>query len=197
MSAFRVAAAAHRGQRRRSGDPVLRHCFETALILSELGMDAAVVATGLLHDVLDDTAVGAGELRRAAGEEVCGLVQGVSRLSLVSQMSRHSDRDLAAAEMQSLRAMLIAMADARVVIVKLADRLHNLRTLHALEPAKARRMAEESLAVYVPLASRLGIWGLKSKLEDACFGYLQPEEHARLSGALEEEAERAAITGRD
>ena len=195
VSAFRVAAAAHRGQRRKSGEPVLRHCVETAVVLAELGMDYGVVAAGLLHDVLDDTPVTAAELRTVSGAAITGMVQGVSRLSHVSQISRDSGRELGGEERQRLRAMLIAMTDARVVIVKLADRLHNLNTLHHLgDDDKARRIAEETLAVYVPLASRLGIWTLKARLEDACFARLHPEEHARLSAELEEGEQRAAIT---
>ena len=193
VSAFRVAAAAHRGQRRLSGDLVLRHCVETGMILAELGMDSTVVAAGLLHDVLDDSPVSAAELRGVAGAAITGMVQGVSRLSRISQISRDSVRELGPEERQALRAMLIAMTDARVVIVKLADRLHNLATLDRLDPAAARRVAEETLATHVPLASRLGIWRLKAKLEDAAFAWLCPNEHATLRAELEEGEQRAAI----
>ena len=204
VSAFRVAAAAHRGRRRLDAEPVLRHCVETAVVLAELGMDSSVVATGLLHDVLDATPVTAAELRAVSGAAITGMVQGVSKLSHVSQISRDSPRALAADERQQLRAMLIAMTDARVVIVKLADRLHCLTTPQHLAPDDAVRLAQETLAqetlaretlaVYVPLASRLGIWTLKARLEDACFACLHPAEHAALSAELEDGAQRAAIT---
>ena len=175
-----MAAAAHRGQLRKSGDSVLSAQVATALIVAELGMDSKVVATALLHDVLDDTPVTERELRNTTPDSIVTMVTGVSKLSLVSQLQRSSGRSLAREERLKLRALLVAMTDARVVIVKLADRLQCLETIHALGEDTATRIAEETLSIYVPLASRLGIWSLKTRLEDACFAYLHPEAHLSL-----------------
>ena len=193
VSAFRVAAAAHRGQLRKSGDSVLSAQVATALIVAELGMDSKVVATALLHDVLDDTPVTERELRNTTPDSIVTMVTGVSKLSLVSQLQRSSGRSLAREERLKLRALLVAMTDARVVIVKLADRLQCLETIHALGEDTATRIAEETLSIYVPLASRLGIWSLKTRLEDACFAYLHPEAHDALSAELARDEQKAAV----
>ena len=193
VSAFRVAAAAHRGQLRKSGDSVLSAQVGTALIVAELGMDSKVVATALLHDVLDDTPVTERELRNTTPDSIVTMVTGVSKLSLVSQLQRSSGRSLAREERLKLRALLVAMTDARVVIVKLADRLQCLETIHALGEDTATRIAQETLSIYVPLASRLGIWSLKTRLEDACFAYLHPEAHASLSAELARDEQKAAV----
>lgn len=193
VSAFRVAAAAHRGQLRKSGDTVLSAQVATALIVAELGMDSKVVAAALLHDVLDDTPVTERELRHTTPDSIVTMVTGVSKLSRVSQLQRSSGRSLTREERLKLRALLIAMTDARVVIVKLADRLQCLETIQALDTDTATRIAEETLSIYVPLASRLGIWSLKTRLEDACFAFLHPTEHAALSAALERDEQKAAV----
>uniref|UniRef100_A0A7S0KK73 RelA/SpoT domain-containing protein n=1 Tax=Micromonas pusilla TaxID=38833 RepID=A0A7S0KK73_MICPS len=193
VSAFRVAAAAHRGQLRKNGDSVLSAQVGVALIVAELGMDSKVVAAALLHDVLDDTPVTERELRNTTPDSIVTMVTGVSKLSLVSQLQRSSGRSLAREERLKLRALLVAMTDARVVIVKLADRLQCLETIHALGEDTATRIAEETLSIYVPLASRLGIWSLKTRLEDACFAYLHPEAHDALSAELARDEQKAAV----
>ena len=193
VSAFRVTAAAHRGQLRKSGDSVLSAQVGVALICADLGVDSEVVAAALLHDVLDDTPVTERELRNTTPDSIVTMVTGVSKLSLVSQLQRSSGRSLAREERLKLRAMLVAMTDARVVIVKLADRLQCLETIHALGKDTATRIAQETLSIYVPLASRLGIWSLKTRLEDACFAYLHPEPFNALSAELARDEQKAAV----
>ena len=133
------------------------------------------------------------ELRNTTPDSIVTMVTGVSKLSLVSQLQRSSGRSLAREERLKLRALLVAMTDARVVIVKLADRLQCLETIHALGEDTATRIAEETLSIYVPLASRLGIWSLKTRLEDACFAYLHPEAHDALSAELARDEQKAAV----
>ena len=210
VSAFRVAARAHRGDVDDvdgSEAPFLKRCVECASIIAHLGMDSSAVAAALLCNVLDRTPVIAEELAVAltGRPAVIDMVKGASRLALVSRMRRASARELDAEERMQLRAMLIAATDARVVIVKLADRLATLTSLTAAadgggvdalgdERDRATRLADETLDVFVPLASRLGIWTLKARLEDACFALLHPAEHAALSLELRDGEQREAIT---
>jgi GTP pyrophosphokinase len=184
--AFAVARSAHDGQTRKSGEPVLAHAVATALILADLGLDDTVVAAGLLHDTLDDTMLTSAQLEALfPGTDVPALVAGVTSMSGASQLHRDaSTHSLPEEEIAGMRAMLLAMADVRVVIVKLADRLHNMRTLAALPPASQSRMAAETLAVFAPLASRLGVWAIKAELEDLCFAALHPVQAALLGDAL-------------
>ncbi|CAI5532467.1 unnamed protein product [Closterium sp. Naga37s-1] len=183
--AFQVAADAHQGQFRKSGQPVLSHCVETALILVGIGADKVVVAAGLLHDVIDDTATSEQDLRDIFGDEIASLVAGVSKLSLISQLTRDSSRQLTTCEIDNLRTMFVAMADVRVVLVKLADRMHCLRTIDALPAKTQQRISRETLDVFAPLANRLGIWSWKAEIEDACFRCLHPREHAGLLAELD------------
>ncbi|CAI5492813.1 unnamed protein product [Closterium sp. Naga37s-1] len=183
--AFQVAADAHQGQFRKSGQPVVSHCVETALILAGIGADKVVVAAGLLHDVIDDTATSEQDLRDIFGDEIASLVAGVSKLSLVSQLTRDSSRQLTSCEIDNLRTMFVAMADVRVVLVKLADRMHCLRTIDALPAKTQQRISRETLDVFAPLANRLGIWSWKAEIEDACFRCLHPREHADLLAELD------------
>jgi GTP pyrophosphokinase len=165
-----------------------------ALILAQLGLDDTVVAAGLLHDTLDDTMLTAAQLSALFPDsDVPLLVAGVSKMSGVSQLHRDAHASLPRAEVDALRAMLLAMADVRVVLIKLADRLHNLRTVGALPPAAAARVAAETLEVFCPLASRLGVWRVKAELEDACFRVLHADEHAAVAGSLERAAEVAGV----
>ena len=187
--AFAVARSAHDGQLRRSGEPVLAHALATALLLAEMGLDEQCVAAGLLHDTLDDTPLTSEQLESAFPHcDVPSLVRGVSQISLASQLLRDTlpgdscDGDHECEE--GMRAMLLAMADVRVVLVKLADRAHNLRTISALSPASAARVARETLSIFVPLAARLGVWSLKAEMEDACFRTLQPDQADKLASAL-------------
>jgi len=182
--AFRVAAKAHEGQYRRSGEIVLAHCVETGLILARCGLDEHVVAAGILHDTLDDTEATKEDLASHFPKAVVDLVSSVSEMSNVSQLHRDSVGELDSSMLKSLRTMLLAMTDARVVIIKLADRLHNMRTLSVMPSHKQQTMSRETLDVFVPLANRLGIWGLKAELEDLCFRYLLPEDFSQLQEAV-------------
>ena len=168
-----------------------------ALILAQLGLDDTVVAAGLLHDTLDDTMLHPAQLEALFPDsDVPLLVAGVSKMSGASQLHRDASdagRQLPAPEVEALRSMLLAMADVRVVLVKLADRLHNLRTVGALPPATAARLAAETLDVFCPLANRLGVWSLKAELEDLCFAVLHPGAHAAVAGSLHSGAEAAGV----
>ena len=185
--AYAMAARAHEGQVRKSGEPYLIHPVSVAQILAELHFEPAVIAAGLLHDVLEDTDVTRDEIQEAFGDEVLVLVEGVTKLEQVErrvQADAGRTRDLQ--EMESLRKLLIAMAtdDIRVIFIKLADRLHNMRTLEYLTPDSQIRMARETLQIFAPLANRLGIWVWKAELEDLSFRYLNPKMYFQLVDLL-------------
>lgn len=186
--AFKVAKSAHEGQERKNGDPVMLHVMETARVLARLGMDEKVVAAGLLHDTVDDTPMTEELLASTINDkDVVDLVRGVSKLSDMSQMHRDTIFDTHEAEKTSerWRSIVLAMCDVRIVMIKLADRLHNMQTLGALPHAKRIRFATETKTLFAPLANRLGVWGIKAELEDLCFKWLEPEEHASLSEKME------------
>ena len=171
--AYLVGAAAHHGQNRRSGEPYITHPLAVAGILAELRLDAETLCAAILHDTLEDTKLGRGVLVAAFGETVAELVDGVTKLEQIE----FKDRQEAAAE--SLRKMLLAMArDLRVILIKLADRLHNMRTIGAMAPASRRRIARETLEIYAPIAQRLGMNRIKSELQDLGFQALHPFRHA-------------------
>lgn len=193
MKAFYQAEKAHRGQVRASGDPYLRHCLETSILLATIGSSEVVVVAGLLHDTLDDTYMDYGQLFDSFGNEVADLVQGVSRISLFSKLARDNNTASKTVEADRLHTMFLAMMDVRVVLVKLADRLHNMRTLGVLPFSKQQRIAKETLEIFAPLANRLGIWSWKAELEDLCFKYLKPREHEELSARLAEGFREATI----
>jgi len=168
--AYRFAAEAHRGQTRASGEPYVTHPLAVALILAELGLDPGAVVAALLHDVVEDTAVDQATIEVTFGAEVGRLVAGVTKISAIEA------REKAAAEAESLRRMLLATVDdLRVILIKLADRLHNMQTLGALTPERRERMARETLEIYAPLANRLGIWQIKGRFEDLALAALEPE----------------------
>jgi len=184
--AFDFALKAHAGQVRLSGEPYLEHPVEVALTLVELQLDADSLAAALLHDIPENCNVPLDKIRSSFGAEIAKLVDGVTKLGKLSREAVEP-RGAVAAERQAanLRKMLVAMAeDLRVVFIKLADRLHNMRTLEVLPPEKRRRIARETLEIYTPLAHRLGIWELKWQLEDLAFRYLEPEEYHRLAKLL-------------
>lgn len=187
------ATAAHEGQQRASGEPYIIHPQEVAAILMDLRMDAPTVMAGLLHDVVEDTSITVEDLRQEFGETVAKLVDGVSKLRHVKRKSRIEREDLKEEQAENLRKMFLAMVeDIRVIIIKLADRLHNMRTLHFLPPEIQRRVARETLDIYAPLANRLGIWQLKWQLEDLAFRYLDPEQYHAIAKLLaERRVERA------
>ena len=178
--AYRLAEKAHEGQKRMSGEPYFIHPFEIAKILASLGMDAQTIAAGLLHDVLEDTKVTKENLEKEFGSEIFFLVNGVTNLGKLKY--RGNERYV-----ESLRKFFIAMAnDIRVVKIKFADRLHNLRTLQYLREDKRRRIAIESIEVYAPLANRLGMGKLKGELEDAAFPYAYPKEYSQIEEIIKE-----------
>jgi guanosine-3',5'-bis(diphosphate) 3'-pyrophosphohydrolase len=177
--AYAYAAEAHGTQRRISGEPYITHPAAVAMLVAELGMDAATMAAALLHDVPEDTARTVEDVRRDFGEEIGRLVDGVTKLSRLSGQSRDEH------QAENIRKMLLAMADdLRVVIVKLCDRVHNMRTLAPLPAEKQRRIARQTMDIYAPLAHRLGIWQIKWELEDLAFKYLEPEHYKEVAEQL-------------
>lgn len=194
IKAFYEAEKAHRGQMRASGDPYLLHCVETAMLLAAIGANSTVVAAGLLHDTLDDAFLSYDYIFRTFGAGVADLVEGVSKLSQLSKLARENNTASKTVEADRLHTMFLAMADARAVLIKLADRLHNMITLDALPLCKQQRFAKETLEIFVPLANRLGISTWKVQLENLCFKHLNPDQHTELSSKLVESFDEAMIT---
>ncbi len=194
--AFQFADRAHSGQLRRSGEPFIEHPIQTASLLADLKLDANALAAALLHDVVEDCDVRSEELEDRFGVEIAKLVDGVTKLTQAellsearSQIQRPQNSDRFA-EAATIRKMLVAMAeDIRVVLIKLADRLHNMKTLRALSPERQIAIAQETLEIYSPLAHRLGIWELKWQLEDLSFQYLNPAAYRELSVLLNSKRE--------
>ncbi|KAK3125673.1 hypothetical protein QOZ80_7BG0608260 [Eleusine coracana subsp. coracana] len=184
LRAFSVAEAAHRGQVRTSGGAYLQHCVETAALLAELGAGSAVVAAGLLHDTVDDAGVEYGFISEQVGAGVADLVKGVSNLSHLSRLARRNNTASRTDEVDRLRTVFLATIDERAVLIKLADRLHNMRTLDSLPIIKQQRFANETLKIFAPLANQLGILNWKEQLENLCFKYLYPDEYEELSTNL-------------
>ena len=178
--AYEVAAAAHRGQRRLSGEPFIEHPLAVAHVLADLHLDAVTIAAALLHDVVEDTPLTLDELRREFGDEIAGLVDGVTKLERIRFRSREQQ------QAENVRKMIVAMArDVRVLLIKLADRLHNMRTLAPLPPAKRRENATETLGIYAPLAHRLGVQQVKWELEDLAFKTLHPGPYREIANLVE------------
>ncbi len=174
--AYEFAAKAHEGQFRVSGEPYIVHPVETAKILAKLHVDEDTVIAGLLHDVPEDTSYTLEDVEKEFGKHVAQLVFALTKLSKV-----HYKHSMGERQIQSLQRMFIETADdPRVIVIKLSDRLHNMRTLQYLRPEKQQRIARETLEVFVPLANLFGIFELRYQLEDLCFFYLQPEEYARI-----------------
>ena len=190
--AYRFADRSHDGQLRKSGEPYIAHPLEIALYLSDLRLDEQTIAASLLHDVVEDCDVSLEELSGKFGPEIAKLVDGVTKLTRLDSRIHNplgampdgaDDPDSLYAE--SLRKMLVAMAeDIRVVLIKLADRLHNMKTLDALPPDKQRRIAQETLDIYSPLAHRLGIWEIKWQLDDLAFRHLDIDKYREISRML-------------
>jgi len=179
--AYNFAARAHEGQVRKSGGPYLEHPLQTALTLAELQLDASSLAAALLHDVPENCGIPVSEIEAKFGSEVAKLVDGTTKLGKLS-LQALDEVVVKESQLDNLRKMLVAMAeDLRVVFIKLADRLHNMQTLHALSPEKQRSIAQETLEIYTPLAHRLGIWELKWQLEDLSFRYLEPEKYHQIA----------------
>ncbi len=183
--AYELADEAHEGQRRASGESYIEHPLAVAGILADLEMDRQTIAAALLHDVVEDTSITSEQVAEQFGEEIARLVEGVTKLTRIPYQSKED------AQVENLRKMFMAMAkDIRVIIIKLADRLHNMRTLASLTPSKQYAIARETLDIYAPIAHRLGIWKIKWEIEDECLRYLDPE-------AFREIVERVAKTRRE
>jgi GTP pyrophosphokinase len=181
--AFRFADEAHHGLFRKSGEPYIVHPVATAQILADMQLDRETIAAALLHDVPEDTDRTLGDVEREFGSTIARIVDGVTKLGQIRWPTPEEEaRYQADVQAENLRKMFLAMVDdVRVVLVKLADRLHNMRTLGALPPNKQQRIAKETLEIYAPLANRLGIWQIKSELEDLAFRYLQPERYREVA----------------
>ena len=198
--ALQYAYQMHQGQKRRSGEPYIEHPVSAAHYLADLTLDAPTIAAALLHDVVEDCGVTIDELRSRFGDDIAKLVDGVTkltRLDLVAAEDEVSAQPVADGQAESLRKMLVAMAeDVRVVLIKLADRLHNMRTLGALPPHRRVAIAQETLDIYAPLAHRLGMGEVKWQLEDLSFRYLQPNQYRSISKLLSSKREeREAYVG--
>src|SRR2546423_4518941 len=178
--AYLFSARQHRGQIRKSGEPYLVHPLEVANILAELKLDPVCVATGLLHDTVEDTETTIGDIEEYFGAEIAHLVDGLTKISKLDHASSEERQAL------NMRKMLLAMVDdVRVVLVKLADRLHNMRTLEYMHGESRRRIAQETLDVYAPIAHRLGMSRVRGELEDLAFRFLEPEEYQKLKESVE------------
>ena len=182
-SAYEFAKAAHAGQKRRSGEDYITHGVETAIILAGLGMGSQTIAAGLLHDVPEDTTTTLEEIEKAFGKEIAFMVDGVTKVGRIKLRGERKEMEL-----ENMRKMFIAMAsDIRVIIIKLADRLHNMRTLEFNPPDKQIRIARETLEVFAPIANRLGIGEIKGDLEDLAFKYLDRENYDYVRKVQEEQ----------
>jgi len=207
--AYRVAEEAHREQKRNSGEPYINHCLAVANILADLRVPPEVVAAGLLHDTVEDTEVSLDDIRRDFGEVVASLVDGVTKLTNLPRVSHNGLGEAGSAETsgdevellktqaplgrradvvsETLRKTFLAMGDdVRVVLIKLADRLHNMRTLGYMPEEKRRRIGKQTLEIYAPLANRLGIWQIKWELEDLAFRYVDPDKYKEIADQITE-----------
>ncbi len=175
----------HEGQFRKSGEPYYYHPIEAAKILADMHLDKTSIIAALLHDVVEDTDTTLEEIEEKFGKQVALIVNGVTKIG----QYHFSSKEIAKAE--NFRKMIISMSDdIRVLIVKLADRLHNIRTLEHLNPEKQKRIAKETLEIYAPLAARLGLWKIKSELEDTSFKYLDPVNYKKVTSFIAESKEK-------
>ena len=183
--ALRVSASAHRGQKRMSGEAFISHSVAVALILAEQLLDSTSIAAALLHDVVEDSDVSVEDIARDFGAEVAGIVDGLTKISHLTFRSSAEE------QVENYRKLLLSIArDARVIIIKLADRLHNMRTLEHLPPERRQRIALETREIYAPLAHRFGMAGVKAELEDLAFKFLEPDDYRELASQVA--AKRAA-----
>ena len=182
--AYDFSAKAHEGQKRESGEPFLQHPLQVASIITQLKLDVPSLAAGLLHDTMEDTGVPKEEIERRFGKDVANLVDGVTKIGKIEFKTQEEK------QAENFRKMLLSMSeDIRVILIKLADRLHNMRTLHYLPEEKQKRIAKETLDIYAPLANRLGIGWMKTELEDLCFRYFKPEVYNNLAKKIAQRKE--------
>ncbi|MCX8018306.1 MAG: HD domain-containing protein, partial [Rhodocyclaceae bacterium] len=187
LRAYVLASYAHRNMRRDSGEPYITHPIAVTEILTELRMDPEALAAGLLHDVAEDTEFDIEYLRTHFGQTIARLVDGVTKLKKIQAKKSASEAPASNQRAESLRKMMMAsIEDLRVLIIKLADRLHNMRTLGGQKEHKRRRIARETLDYYAPIANRLGIWRIKSELEDLSFRYLNPTSYKEIKNAIQQ-----------
>ncbi len=180
LSAYQLAEKAHAGQKRSSGEPYIIHPLAVADILLDLGMDTDTICVGLLHDVVEDTEYTLDDIRKKFGQDVAMLVDGVTKLNRIPIFDKEQQ------QAENVRKILLAMShDIRVMIIKLADRIHNMRTLKFLPPEKQRRIALETMNVYAPIAHRLGIRTVKDELEDLAFYYLDSYAYSEIEHIME------------
>src|SRR3989442_1276822 len=178
--AYEFSQKNHAGQTRASGDPYLVHPLEVACVLAEMKMDPAAIAAGLLHDSVEDTSVTIVDIRKEFGEQVAHIVEGVTKIGRIDFSSREEQ------QAENLRKMMLAMVDdIRVVLIKLADRLHNMRTLEHLPPERQQKIAKETLDIYAPIAHRLGMGKIRGELEDLGFRYVDPIGYQQVHDAVE------------
>ncbi|MCC6244278.1 MAG: bifunctional (p)ppGpp synthetase/guanosine-3',5'-bis(diphosphate) 3'-pyrophosphohydrolase, partial [Gemmatimonadaceae bacterium] len=176
VRAYRYSDAAHAGQVRHSGEPYVSHCVEVARILADLQLDTATVTSGLLHDIVEDTDITVDDIAREFGPEIAQIVDGLTKIANLPLSSREER------QVENYRKLLLSIAkDARVILIKLADRLHNMRTLDWLAPEKRRRIAQETRDLYAPLAHRFGMAKMRWELEDLAFKHLEPEAYKTLA----------------
>ena len=180
--AYQIASKAHEGQLRKSGEPYIIHPICVCLILAELELDKETIVAGMLHDVVEDTVMTGPEIAAEFGDEVALLVDGVTKLTQIDYVA-----DKVEMQAENLRKMFLAMAkDIRVILIKLADRLHNMRTMQYQTPIKQKEKSTETLDIYAPIADRLGISKVKVELDDLSFKYLEPEMYKQLEESLEQ-----------
>lgn len=186
QKAYVFAAQAHKGQTRRSGEPYLSHSLEVASMLADMKLDKTTLAAGLLHDVLEDTDVTAVELQQAFGKEIAHLVEGATKISRVQESSPETR------QAESIRKIIMAMIDdLRVIFIKLADRIHNLKTLKFLPEDKQKKIALETLEIYAPIANRLGMGRIKAELEELSFRYVDPDDYFKVASLVDPKREEA------
>ena len=179
-TAYQVAKTAHEGQKRKDGSPYVTHCVAAADIAADMGLDEDSIVAALLHDVIEDTSLTHEDIARQFGSSVADIVEGVTKLTRVQYTSKEDE------QMENLRKMLLAMAkDIRVILIKIADRLHNMRTMAYQSPEKQRTKSLETMEIYAPIAHRLGMQRVKWELEDLSLQYLDPQGYQEIMGILE------------